>query len=364
MSVRSMVYDPVAATWSIEMPYPFQLLGYSEFDSLPSGATINYPNSKITFPAPVLQQGYSETWQALFISLMYANANYGRYPLAPALPQTTYEGLYKQYFFSYLNNQLSANNYNTFLMPGSEIIEFWLAESSNPDTSFQYMNHLRSLTENIFKQSDRAMWGAPGVYTIKDLSNEIYYPKYRLETPNSYNAGFTGITSRKVANWQTIQSLPGPLSTAKNVYVWIYIWDGVSESTVVWGSETVPYNSAPLVFSGANDGLDIRNVYNTILTGSGDMNQLITDIISGTTGYSSDNPPGFSASTYWYGMSNDWSGGTYTFPAIPPDQNFGIGIAVDYDSVAQEPYWQGFSAFMSGSGGNMNLLTLEYKPTE
>lgn len=370
-SVRTFNQSDDGLSWSSDMPYPFLILGSVDKDGLPQDSSIVYPNSRIFLSSTAVQSTYSQMWQALFISMMYANRDYGRLDGTFPLPATEYSKgklFYPQYFNNFLNNQLIDTNYSTFIMPLNEIIQFWEDENATPVPSTLW-GRLRMLSSSLFNTSDRQMWGAPGKYIIHSPSTLSSVK--RLQIPNSFQGGNKNlITSQKIANWLPFQNanapeedkIPAPLNQSKNVYLWVYRYDGTEQETI-YGSKEIPAALSSTVFTSGNDGNDIRDFINAFFIGSADTNLTIFDIIAGVAGYSSDNPVGFNPGTYWYGMSSLWTGGAYTFPVLPAGQYYGLGVGVSYEDYAVEPYWTGFSEY-NANFSPINLLTLEYKPTE
>ncbi len=371
LGVRQMILQG-DGSYKITFPYPFQILGTVQAAGMPSDGT-GYPLSQMIIQTAGIQETYTQAWQAMFIAFMYANRDYGNYTTLPA-PGTTYEGPYRQYFNNYLNSELIPTNYETFVMPPSEIVRLWVDEVAiaDPDTLW---SRLRKLSGELFVQSDRAMWGAPGTYTILPPGSPAALKNVRLEIPNGFQPNRTLFGSRKVADWQAWQNLnnpnpnspsnmPEPIINGENVYVWLYRWNNATgEEEVVYGSKTVPYVPVSAVFSGVNDGEDLKNVIGGFFTDSGDPNLTMTQILMNVPGYTIDNPTDPGDPSYDYGFNNNWDGGAFALPPLTPGNWYGFGMSVDFQTSETPVYWPSLEEYI-GTYGAPRLLVNEYKPVE
>jgi hypothetical protein len=160
------VFNPITNFLSFFATNPFLILGLLEVDDLPTvpGPT-QYPNSKFVLRSNAIQNTNSEWIQALFIAMGFANAQ----PEGASNGMTAYNtpgsAAFSEYMYKYLNPDIIGAWYNTYVMPGSEIIQFWadelaLADPNNTNRRF------RALAQDLFNNASLPLYNPPGLYEI------------------------------------------------------------------------------------------------------------------------------------------------------------------------------------------------------
>ena len=169
--------DDEAKILTLEFPYPFQIFGLARVEDW----TTNPPASETPMPEDWIllstaNNNANSYWlQQMFSIMMYANRDYnaaGDYSTSPFLGAITYTekqwGKFNNYFWNYLNPALKPLYYNAFLAAPSWIKRFWVEEDTiaDPYQLTQRDARIMSLMDRLFNQTDRRVWGAPGLYTV------------------------------------------------------------------------------------------------------------------------------------------------------------------------------------------------------
>lgn len=158
------VWDPINQFLNIFFTAPYLILGILDIHALPTvpGPT-SYPNSKFVLESNASQKANAEWLQALFIALGFANAQ----PEGISNGMTAYNtpGGFSEYMYRFLNPSIIGAWYNTYVMPSSEIIQFWTDEVALADPN-NTMNRLRTMAYQLFLNASLPLYNPPGLYQI------------------------------------------------------------------------------------------------------------------------------------------------------------------------------------------------------
>lgn len=160
------VYNPITNFLEFFATSPFLILGLLTTQGLPLvPAPTSYPNSKFNVRSNADQLANAEWIQALFIAMGFANAQ----PEGVSNGMTAYntpgnEG-FSEYMYRYLNPAIIGAWYNTYVMPSSEIIDFWTDEVARA-TPNETKQRLRELAYELFLNASMPLYNPPGLYEI------------------------------------------------------------------------------------------------------------------------------------------------------------------------------------------------------
>lgn len=160
------VFDVTTNFLSFFATAPFLILGLLDIFSLPViAAPTNYANSKFKLSANATQLANAEWIQALFIAMGFANAQ----PEGTSNGMTAYNSPgfpgFSEYMYRFLNPAILGAWYNTYVMPSSEIIQFWTDEVALADPN-NTMNRFRQLAKDLFTNASLPLYNPPGLYEI------------------------------------------------------------------------------------------------------------------------------------------------------------------------------------------------------
>lgn len=220
----------IDAEMQIIFPNPWMLLGFVQTADLPNDAgSPVYPSSQVQL-LPATTENFSDLLTELFIAFMQANQ------LDDNLSDTTryVSGQFRYYFNKYMNEggNFPQNKYK-FLMPPSMIMGFWADLLANP--SNETYKEVLELTKDIFKVSDKRLWGAPGTYVI----NPQVDPEFWISCPCPTPGTGAGTSSSLI----TLQDPPN-IEPADSVAYFFINTDGDDNDGVIFGSNSVPYAGA------------------------------------------------------------------------------------------------------------------------
>lgn len=160
------VWDAGTQFLSFFATAPFLILGLLDIFPLPTVAgPTQYPNSKFKLSATATQAANIEWIQALFIAMGFANAQ----PEGASNGMTAYNTPGKpgfaEYMYRYLNPDTLPANYNTYVFPPSEIMQFWTDELALADPN-NTMSRFRQLAKDLFINASLPLYNPPGLYQI------------------------------------------------------------------------------------------------------------------------------------------------------------------------------------------------------
>jgi hypothetical protein len=160
------VFDAGTGFLSLYATNPFLILGLLEIQDLPLvAAPTSYPNSKFVVRANAVQSANAEWIQALFIAMGFANAQ----PSGVSNGMTAYNSpaveAFAEYMYRYLNPAIIGAWYNTYVMPSSEIIDFWTDEVARA-TPNETKQRLREFAYQLFLNASLPLYNPPGLYEI------------------------------------------------------------------------------------------------------------------------------------------------------------------------------------------------------
>lgn len=343
---------------------PFQLIALATANPLPPFG--GYASSWITLMNLLVQNTYSYMLQNMFISFMYANRDYdpdvttGSTLYVPGSPD------WRNYFMSHLSptgQGLIEMNYNSFILPGSQAINFWIEESGLGSVS--PWERLQRFAQFQFKHSDLALWGAPGTYIMDTalIPPPIIFEPVTQEGSLDSNT-FTAISFFLIpSEFIPEENVPPfPLDNS-NMDSFFWIVNSVSGNTI-FGSSVVPYAIRQPDFSGGIDpATALMNWIKDILEIDAGMAFNPGDVFTQPLG---DFSPGFGI-----GVNLVPEAQQYTMQVVigadstPLPENGNNFVHVRFEVPgASAPYNELLLQFVDDFGIPPVILVNEYKPVE
>jgi len=160
------VWNNITQTLSFFATNPFLFLGLLDVLSLPTVAgPTQYPNSKFVLKSNAIQKANAEWLQAMFIAFGFANAQ----PEGASNGMTAYNtpgnAGFSEYMYRYLNPAILGGFYNAYIMPGSEMIQFWTDEVALADPN-NTNARLRQIAYQLFQNAALPLYNPPGLYEV------------------------------------------------------------------------------------------------------------------------------------------------------------------------------------------------------